>query len=166
MKGVKTTSDYIPWSDAINVVHKLYRDKNYVMSLFIATGIFTGLRVTDLRSLHWNQLLQGGVLVAMDIKNPSEFCFMSQKNTVISIQWFNRLLKEVKKKYKLPCKNISCHALRKTMGRAIFERSEDNSEMALIKLSEVFGHSNVQITKRYLGLKQEEILSAYDLLSF
>ncbi len=193
MKGVKTTSDYIPWSDAINVVHKLYRDKNYVMSLFIATGIFTGLRVTDLRSLHWNQLLQGGVLtvtehktkkdrqiklnpdyvehvkscyVAMDIKNPSEFCFMSQKNTVISIQWFNRLLKEVKKKYKLPCKNISCHALRKTMGRAIFERSEDNSEMALIKLSEVFGHSNVQITKRYLGLKQEEILNTYDLLSF
>ena len=193
MKGVKTTSDYIPWSDAINVVHKLYRDKNYVMSLFIATGIFTGLRVTDLRSLHWNQLLQGGVLtvtehktkkdrqiklnpdyvehvkscyVAMDIKNHSEFCFMSQKNTVISIQWFNRLLKEVKKKYKLPCKNISCHALRKTMGRAIFERSEDNSEMALIKLSEVFGHSNVQITKRYLGLKQEEILNTYDLLSF
>ena len=42
MKGVKTTSDYIPWSDAINVVHKLYRDKNYVMSLFIATGIMTG----------------------------------------------------------------------------------------------------------------------------
>ena len=193
MKGVKTTSDYIPWSDAINVVHKLYRDKNYVMSLFIATGIFTGLRVTDLRSLHWNQLIQGGILtvtehktkkerkiklnpdyvehvkncyVAMGIKNPSEFCFMSQKNTVISIQWFNRLLKEVKKKYKLPCKNISCHALRKTMGRAIFERSEDNSEMALIKLSEVFGHSNVQITKRYLGLKQEEILNTYDLLSF
>ena len=29
MKGVKTTSDYIPWSDAINVIHKLYRDKNY-----------------------------------------------------------------------------------------------------------------------------------------
>jgi integrase len=193
MKGVKTTSDYIPWSDAINVVHKLYRDKNYVMSLFIATGIFTGLRVTDLRSLHWNQLIQGGILtvtehktkkerkiklnpdyvehvkscyVAMGIKNPGEFCFMSQKNTVISIQWFNRLLKEVKKKYKLPCKNISCHGLRKTMGRAIFERSEDNSEMALIKLSEVFGHSNVQITKRYLGLKQEEILNTYDLLSF
>jgi len=55
---------------------------------------------------------------------------------------------------------------RKTFGRAIFEKSEDNSEMALIKLSEVFGHSNTQITRRYLGLKTEEILSAYDLLSF
>lgn len=193
LRNTKTTADYIPWENAINTVHRLYKDKNYTMSLFIACGIFTGLRVTDLRALHWNQLLNGGVLTitehktkkerqiklnpefvehvrqcyeAMGIKNPNEFCFLSQKKTVISIQWFNRLLKDVKKKYKLPCKNISCHALRKTMGRAIFEKSEENSEMALIKLSEVFGHSNTQITRRYLGLKTEEILSAYDLLSF
>lgn len=193
LRNTKTTADYIPWENAINTVHRLYKDKNYTMSLFIACGIFTGLRVTDLRALHWNQLLNGGVLTitehktkkerqiklnpefvehvkqcyeAMGVKNPNEFCFLSQKKTVISIQWFNRLLKDVKKKYRLPCKNISCHALRKTMGRAIFEKSEENSEMALIKLSEVFGHSNTQITRRYLGLKTEEILSAYDLLSF
>lgn len=193
LRNTKTTADYIPWESAINTVHRLYKDKNYTMSLFIACGIFTGLRVTDLRALHWNQLLNGGVLSitehktkkerqiklnpefvehvkqcyeAMGVKNPNEFCFLSQKKTVISIQWFNRLLKDVKKKYRLPCKNISCHALRKTMGRAIFEKSEENSEMALIKLSEVFGHSNTQITRRYLGLKTEEILSAYDLLSF
>ena len=193
LRNTKTTADYIPWDSAINVVHRLYKDKNYVMSLFVACGIFTGLRVTDLRALRWNQLLDGGVLTviehktkkerqiklnpefvehvkqcyeAMGVKNTNEFCFLSQKKTVISIQWFNRLLKDVKKKYRLPCKNISCHALRKTMGRAIFEKSEENSEMALIKLSEVFGHSNTQITRRYLGLKTEEILSAYDLLSF
>ncbi len=193
LRNTKTTADYIPWDSAINVVHRLYKDKNYVMSLFVACGIFTGLRVTDLRALRWNQLLDGGVLTitehktkkerqiklnpdfvehvrqcydAMSIKNPNEHCFLSQKKTVISIQWFNRLLKDVKKKYKLPCNHISCHALRKSFGRAIFEKSEENSEMALIKLSEVFGHSNTQITRRYLGLKTEEILSAYDLLSF
>ena len=193
LRNTKTTADYIPWDSAINVVHPLYKDKNYVMSLFVACGIFTGLRVTDLRALRWNQLLDGGVLTitehktkkerqiklnpdfvehvrqcydAMGIKNPNEHCFLSQKKTVISIQWFNRLLKDVKKKYKLPCNHISCHALRKSFGRAIFEKSEENSEMALIKLSEVFGHSNTQITRRYLGLKTEEILSAYDLLSF
>ena len=193
LRNTKTTADYIPWDSAINVVHRLYKDKNYVMSLFVACGIFTGLRVTDLRALRWNQLLDGGVLTitehktkkerqiklnpdfvehvrqcydAMGIKNPNEHCFLSQKKTVISIQWFNRLLKDVKKKYKLPCNHISCHALRKSFGRAIFEKSEENSEMALIKLSEEFGHSNTQITRRYLGLKTEEILSAYDLLSF
>lgn len=193
LRNTKTTADYIPFDTAINTIHRLYKDKNYTMSLFMACGIFTGLRVTDLRALRWNQLLEGGILTVIEhktkkerkiklnpdfvehvkqcyeakgIKNPNEHCFLSQKKTVISIQWFNRLLKEVKAKYKIPCKNISCHSLRKTMGRAIFERSEENSEMALIKLSEVFGHSNCQITRRYLGLKTEEILSAYDLLSF
>lgn len=193
LKNSRTTADYIPWDSAINTVHRLYKDKNYIMSMFIATGIFTGLRVTDLRALRWNQLLDGGVLTvtehktrkerqiklnqdyvehvrqcydAMGIKNPNQHVFLSRKRTVIGIQWFNRLLKDVKKKYKIPCNHISCHSLRKSFGRAIFERSEENSEMALIKLSEVFGHSNTQITRRYLGLKTEEILSAYDLLSF
>ena len=193
LKNTKTTADYIPFDTAINTIHRLFKDKNYVMSLFMATGIFTGLRVTDLRALRWNQLLGGGVLTviehktgkerkiklypdfvehvkqcyeAIGITNPNEHCFLSQKKTVISIQWFNRLLKDVKAKYKIPCNHISCHSLRKTMGRAIFERSEENGEMALIKLGEVYGHSSVQITRRYLGLKQEEILSAYDLLTF
>ena len=193
LRNTKTTADYIPFDTAINTIHRLYKDKNYTMSLFMACGIFTGLRVTDLRALRWNQLLDGGILTviehktkkerkiklnqdfiehvklcyeAMGIKNPNEHCFLSQKKTVISTQWFNRLLKQIRNKYRVPCKNISCHSLRKTMGRAIFEKSEENSEMALIKLSEVFGHSNTQITRRYLGLKQEEILEAYDLLSF
>ena len=193
LRNTKTTADYIPFDSAINLVHRLFKDKNYVMSLFVATGIFTGLRVHDLRDLRWNQLLNGGVMTiiehktkkerqiklnpdfvehvkqcyeAMGIKNPNEHCFLSQKKTVISTQWFNRLLKDIRDKYRVPCKNISCHSLRKTMGRAIFEKSEENSEMALIKLSEVFGHANCQVTRRYLGLKTEEILSAYDLLSF
>ena len=193
LRNTKTTADYIPFDTAINTVNRLYKDKNYIMSLFIPTGLFTRLSVTDLRALRWNQLLDGGVLTviehktkkerkiklnpdyvehvrqcydAMGIKNPNEHCFLSQKKTVISIQWFNRLLKEVKAKYKIPCKNISCHSLRKTMGRSIFVCLEVNSAMALTILSEVFGHSNCQITRRYLGLKTEEILSAYDLLSF
>ena len=104
--------------------------------------------------------------VAMGIKNPGEFCFMSQKKTVISIQWFNRLLKDVKKKYKLPVKRISCHSLRKTMGRHIWESNPENAELSLLLLSEIYSHQNLQCTRRYLGLKSEEILSAYDLLSF
>jgi len=193
LKNTKTTADYIPFDSAINLIHRLFKDKNYVMSLFVATGIFTGLRVRDLRALRWNQLLESGIMTIiehktkkerkiklnpdfvehvrscykeMGITNPNEHCFLSQKKTVMSTQWLNRLLKQIRDKYRVPCKNISCHSLRKTMGRAIFEKSEENSEMALIKLSEVFGHSNTQITRRYLGLKQEEILEAYDLLSF
>ena len=44
--------------------------------------------------------------------------------------------------------------------------SGENSEMVLIKLMQIFMHSNMNITKRYLGLKDEEIKEAYDLLKF
>ena len=41
----------------------------------------------------------------------------------------------------------------------------ENSELALVKLMELFNHSSVAITKRYLGLRQEEILQTYDWLT-
>ena len=38
--------------------------------------------------------------------------------------------------------------------------------MALVMLSELFIHSNIAITKRYLGIRKDEILRCYDLLDF
>ena len=96
----------------------------------------------------------------------SQHCFISKKKQVFSTQRINVLLKDIRDKYNVKCKNISCHSLRKTFGRAIFEKACENGqgEMALIKLQSVFGHSAPQITKIYLGIKQEEILQCYDLL--
>lgn len=192
-KNSHTTASYIPWDSAINVVHRLYKDKNYRMSLFIATGIFTGLRVTDLRALRWNDLMGEETIAvtehktkkrreiklnhdfqqhvrdcynALGIKNPNEYCFLSQKGTVYSTQRLNILLKDIRDKYKLPVKNISCHALRKTFSRRIYDMAGDNKEEVLIYLGEVLSHSSTQITRRYIGLKQEHILQAYDLLTF
>lgn len=95
-----------------------------------------------------------------------QFVFVSQKKSVYSTQRLNVMLKEIKATYKLNIKNFSCHSLRKTFGRQVFSMSGENSEMALIKLMEIFNHSNMGITKRYLGLKDEEIKEAYDLLRF
>lgn len=44
--------------------------------------------------------------------------------------------------------------------------NSDNSELVLVKLMELFNHSSVSIAKRYLGLRQEELLNTYDCLSF
>ena len=90
----------------------------------------------------------------------------SQKGTTFSIQRINVMLKEIKKKYRLHVGNFSCHSLRKTFGRQVYTMSGENAELALVKLMELFNHSSVAITKRYLGLRQEEILEAYDMLSF
>ena len=176
----------------LNLVHKIYKDENYKMSFFIALGSFWGLRVSDLIALKWEQILNVNEIIIIEKKtnkkrfisispqlkqhicdchqkiNPigSQHVFVSQKKGVFTTQRINVMLKEIKATYKLNIKNFSSHSLRKTLGRQVFNMSGDNSEMALIKLMEIFNHSNMSITKRYLGLKDEEIKEAYDLLRF
>ena len=93
--------------------------------------------------------------------------FLLQQNIgTLNEQRINIILKEIKKKYRLKIKNFSCHSLRKTFGRQVYNMNSENSELALVKLMELFNHSSVAITTRYLGLRQEEILQTYESLSF
>ena len=188
-----TTADYLPWDTMLNLVHKLFRDGSYRMSLLLACGSFFGLRISDLLSLTWEQILgesfsltekktgkhreikvNAGVREhikecydALGIKNPGEKCFLNRYGGVISIQRVNVILKEIKVKYGLAAvKHFSTHSFRKTFGRKVVEMAGENSEMALIKLAELFNHSNTAITRRYLGLRQQELREVYDSLQF
>lgn len=193
LKYSTTTADYLVWSEAMNLIRKLAKDGNYKMSLLIAIGCFTGLRISDILALRWNQILnvdeftviekktgkQRTLRLNLQLQKHIQECYehikpigikapilVSQKGTIYTIQAINRILKDIKKKYRLKIKNFSCHSLRKTFGRQVYNMNSENSELALIKLMELFNHSNVAITKRYLGLRQEEILETYDVLSF
>lgn len=193
LKYSNTTADFLQWDEAMNLIRKLAKDNNYKMSLLIALGCFTGLRISDILALRWKQILNVGEFTIIEKKtgklrtlrlNPQlqrhiSECYehikpasvnvpilQSQKGTTFSIQRINVMLKEVKKKYRLHVGNFSCHSLRKTFGRQVYNMNNENSELALVKLMELFNHSSVAITKRYLGLRQEEILEAYDMLSF
>ena len=48
LKYSSTTADYLVWSDAMNLIRKLAKDGNYKISLLIALGCFTGLRISDI----------------------------------------------------------------------------------------------------------------------
>jgi site-specific recombinase XerD len=76
------------------------------------------------------------------------------------------MLKNIKVRYNLKIKNFSSHSLRKSFGREIFERSGENAELAIVKLSQLFNHSSASITRKYLGISQQELLETYDILSF
>jgi integrase len=193
LKYSTTTADYLVWSDAMNLIRKLAKDENYKMSLLIALGCFTGLRISDILALRWEQILSTEEFTIIEKKTGKkrvlrlnsqlqqhiQECYehiqpiglkapilVSQKGTVFTIQRINVILKEIKQKYRLKVKNFSCHSLRKTFGRQVYNMNSENSELALVKLMELFNHSSLAITKRYLGLRQEEILETYDCLTF
>ena len=193
LKYSNTTADFLQWDEAMNLVRKLSRDGDYKMSLFIAIGCFTGFRISDILALRWKQILNVDEFTIIEHKtkkkrtirvNPQlkahiRECYehikpvginapilISQKGTVFSIQRINGVLKEIKRKYRIQIGNFSCHSLRKTFSRQVYNMNGNNSELALVKLMELFNHSSVSITKRYLGLRQEELLNTYDCLSF
>ena len=165
LKYSSTTADYLIWSDAMNLIRKLSRDGNYKMSLLMAMGCFTGLRISDILALRWRQILNKDEFCITEIKtgkqrtirlNPQlqqhiRDCYehirpiginapilISQKGTVFTIQRINIILKEIREKYRLKIKNFSCHSLRKTFGRQVYNMNSDNAELALIKLMELF----------------------------
>mgnify|MGYP003309142040 CR=1 FL=1 len=52
-----TTADYLPLDTMLVLVRRLFKDGNYRLSLLIACGCFFGLRISDLLSLTWEQIL-------------------------------------------------------------------------------------------------------------
>ena len=192
LKGQYTTADYLPWSEAMQLVKKLYRDGRYRDSLLLATGFMTGLRISDILRLTYADILDGDLLIinekktgkrreipmSIDYKRHVEDCFKalglsdtsmpmfrSYQGSVITIQMVNKILHGLKDRYNLSIEHFTSHSLRKSFSRRIYDTAKDR-EYALIKLSSVLGHSNVSITRRYLGIKREEILDCYAALDW
>lgn len=193
LKGQITTADALQWEEMISLVHRLYRDGDYRMSLLVSTQCMWGLRIGDELRLKWEDILdKDDIIIAeqktgkrriirlnvqlkkhiedcyMALNSPkqTEYIFISRLGRVWSREWVNMRLKDFKKKYRLSIKHYSSHSHRKTFGRHIVERAGVDAEKALIKLSEIFSHSSCEITRKYLGLKAEEIGEVYENLDF
>ncbi len=193
VKNSYTTADYLNWDSMLILIRKLYNDGDYRFSLLIGCGSFFGLRISDLRTLTWDMILDQESFTlqeqktrkrriikinrgfqrhvrdcyeALKVTDRQQPCFLSKKGSIYSVQRINARFKEIKVQYRLPIKNFSTHSLRKTFGRKVVESAGKDAEMALIRLSELFNHSSVQVSRRYLGLRQEELFGVYDALDF
>jgi len=192
-KYSRTTADYLSWDQNLNLIRKLFNDGDYRISLLVAIGSFWGLRISDILKLKWEDILDKNEIVMvenkthksreikinpqlkqhikecysqLDLKSTDQPVFLSQKNSIYSVQRVNVIFKSLKTKYNLTISNYSTHSMRKTFGREVFTKSGTNAEIALVKLSQLFNHSSVMVTRRYLGISREELLQTYDTLSF
>ncbi len=184
--GQKTKSDFIPWDDMQSTVLKLERDGQLKYALLIAVGSYVGLRISDLRIIKWVDVLDKQVLIVTEKKtgkerritihpdlqeivqrlyvkiNPAmnQYMFVNRfGDRPISIQHINFKLKEIFKNYGVEGR-ISSHSLRKTLSREIW-RKNGCSDKALLLLSDLLNHSSISTTKRYLGIRDQEISDLY-----
>jgi integrase len=192
--GQNTTTSFIEWNDFISLITRLENDKEYKFCLLISIGVFTGVRISDLLTLKFSHILNEDVFLLTEkktkkdrsikvnstlkeivqriynkshISNQDELIFLNKYGTKsIDKSYVNVKLKELFSKYKIRVKgNVSTHTFRKTLGRRVVEVSNYSNE-SLVLLMELFGHSNMGITKRYLGITKDEIHNVYDCLTF
>ena len=155
LKGQYTTAEALKWEEMISLVHRLFRDGDYRMSLLVATQCMWGLRIGDELKLRWEDIIhreeiviieqktrkRRAIRVNKDLKKHIEDCykalgspamaepiFLSRLNTIYSREWVNMKLKEFKVKYRLSIKSYSSHSHRKTFGRHIVERAGADAE--------------------------------------
>jgi len=179
------------WDDFKSLIGKLERDGEYKFCLLIAIGVFTGLRISDLLKLRFSQF-ESEILTIQEQKtkktrrikiNPDlkeiverikkrmvvidtdQYIFLNRYGTKpIDKSYVNVKLKEIVKEYDINIDgNVSSHLFRKTLGNRVLRLNNYSGE-SVILLMELFGHSSPAITKRYLGLREQEIHDVYDSL--
>ena len=190
LKGQRTTTTSMNWEDFKSLISKLERDKEYKFCLLITIGVFTGLRISDLLQLRFNQFENSDILTIQEIKtkktrrikinsdlkeivdrikskmnvaDTDHFIFVNKYGTKpIDKSYVNVKLKEIFKQYDIVLEgNASSHLFRKTLGNRVLRLNNYSAE-SVILLMELFSHSSPAITKKYLGIREKEIHDVYD----
>lgn len=158
--------------------------RNYVL---VVMGAYTALRISDLLRLKWTDVydeqrgefrshvtiteqktrktktiaLNKRVLAALKLLYPHHqgaFLFTSKRNKDKAISrvqaW--RIISGAVSELGLTGK-IACHSLRKTWGYHAWT----SGEVSPVVIMEIYNHSNYEVTKRYLGVSQDDLDKAY-----
>lgn len=190
MSKKQTTTSGLEWNTMIGLTDRLKRDELYRDYLLVTLGCYLGLRIGDLLSLKWEDVLDKDEITLQESKTKKQrvitfnekviealnLCsnklrldkvgwqgqhlFSNRWGGKITVSYINKRLKVVFNKYHVRAQNPSSHTLRKTFGKRIYEM-DGQSERALVYLSDIFGHSSIAITRKYIGITQEQIKDVY-----
>ena len=159
-------------------------------SVLIALCIHTALRISDILRLNYNDVYDDNRKVRKTItlreKKTGKFKMIALNKIVIAalkahltnaipklplilntrtgksisrIQAY-RLIRDAARAIQLPQK-VSCHSLRKTFGYHAWK-----SGVSPVVIMDIYNHSSLTITKRYLGITQDDKNAVYIKLEF
>jgi integrase len=190
LKGQRTTTTSMDWDDFKSLISKLERDREYKFCLLVSIGVFSGLRISDLLELRYHQFINTEILTIQEkktkktrrikinedlkellvrikekigVSDDNQFIFINKYGTKpIDQSYVNVKLKELLRKYGIVMEgNASSHLFRKTLGNRVLRLNNYSSE-SVILLMELFSHSSPAMTKRYLGIREKQIMDVYD----
>jgi site-specific recombinase XerD len=117
-------------------------------------------RKTDKEKIfRFNRPIQEAIILYFkELKNrraPDESAFLGNRGTPLTRQYYWTVLKEVAPQVGIK-DEIGCHTMRKSFGYHAFRAGVDIGMLQMI-----FNHSSTNITKRYIGVTQDEIDNVY-----
>jgi len=161
----------------------LLQNEIWTYYILVRLGISTALRYSDLSQIKWkdilgkekltikekktgkvreiplpNELVQNLTSIYLKIGSPHQ----DYKLIPITVRSINKQIKIYAAKSGIRGKRISSHSFRKTFGREVWKRN-NYSEASLVKLSQLFRHSSISITRIYLSITKEEIDNLFDI---
>jgi integrase len=117
--------------------------------------------------LYFNEAVKKAItdyLKIYPIKDLDEYLFKSRVgNGHITEKSLGRIIKDTAEEVGID-RNVNSHSLRKSFGFWVWHNAEDK-EKSLVMLMTIFNHSSVAITKKYIGLMDEEIESVFNELN-
>ena len=94
-------------------------------------------------------------------ENIDDYLFYSQEGDgAITTCTLWRIIKGAAKEAHIE-QSIGSHSLRKSFGFWVWHEAEDKDK-ALVVLSQIFQHSSVQTTRKYIGITDDEIKTAFE----
>lgn len=158
--------------------------RNYTL---IVMGVYTALRISDLLKLKWSDVYDEkrktfhthimitekktkksktialnkqilGALRQLHLHRRGEFIFANNRKESRAISrvqaW--RIIRVAVDAIGMDGK-IACHSLRKTWGY----HAVKSGNVSLVVIMDIYNHSSYKITKRYLGITQDDLDQAY-----
>lgn len=125
-------------------------------------------KTKKIRTISFSESTKDAIIMfykKLDCPDMSSYLFVNKNNGILSSQYLNAEIKRIKNRYNLNIENFSTHTFRKTFGRDFWERS-GRSSSSLILLSDIFNHSSLGITRKYLGITDSEIEEVYIGIEF
>lgn len=176
-------SEHLEEIELNKLLRYLHQNELWIYYIMVRLGVSTALRYSDLSRIRWIDVLNKQLLVLKEKKTSKvreiplqpELVETLQKvykkldspklNEVVvplHIRTINKQIKLYAAKAGIRGKRISTHSWRKTFGREVWKRN-NYSEGSLVKLSQLFNHSSIGITRIYLNITREEVNDLYNL---